>query len=262
MKIIMCFLALLFVGNILIGSDLTKEEFIKTFKARKIFYHQNKKNNEEKVSIDVDSILSNEELKNFVLFDKLTYFSIHTPKNITNKGLVYLCEIKTFKTVKLSGGNISDETLQILEKSSELKAFSISGNQINGSGLKYIADKKNIYLLDLGTCSITDEGIKNISGLINLEYLALYRTKVTDEGIKHLVNLKKLKKLELDETNITDKSVPYIIEMMGNKQDKYDTYLIIYRTKISRNGVKKLLDAGIKVNCDYKDLSSEIPWDV
>jgi|GEM_PF-2952923 Leucine-rich repeat (LRR) protein len=108
-------------------------------------------------------------------------------------------------------------------------------------------------------CSITDEGIKNISGLINLEYLTLYRTKVTDEGIKHLVNLKKLKKLELDETNITDKSVPYIIEMMGNKQDKYDTYLIIYETKISRKGVKKLLEAGIQVNCDYKDLSSEIP---
>jgi hypothetical protein len=44
--------------------------------------------------------------------------------------------------VKLSGENISDETLQILEKSPELKAFSVSDAQIKGSGLKYIADKK------------------------------------------------------------------------------------------------------------------------
>jgi|GEM_PF-2389029 hypothetical protein len=142
MKRIMCFLVLLFVGNILIGSDLTKEEFIKTFKAKKIFYRQNKKNQEESISIKKESIITNSDFKYFVLFNKLTYLSIHTPKNITNKGLVSLCEIKTFKTVKLSGENISDETLQILEKSPELKAFSVSDAQIKGSGLKYIADKK------------------------------------------------------------------------------------------------------------------------
>ena len=130
------------LGNILIGSDLTKEEFIETFKAKKIFYRQNKKNKEESISIKKESIITNSDFKYFVLFDNLTYFSIHTPENITNEGLLSLCEIKTFKTVKLSGGNISDETLQILEKSPGLKAFSISGTQINGSGLKYIADKK------------------------------------------------------------------------------------------------------------------------
>jgi hypothetical protein len=37
-KKIMFLFILLLTGNILIGSDLTKEEFIKTFKAKKIFY--------------------------------------------------------------------------------------------------------------------------------------------------------------------------------------------------------------------------------
>ena len=243
----------------LFGIELTKEEFLKTFKNKKIFYHQNKKNKEEMVSINKDSILINADFKNFILIDKLTDIDIHTPKNITNDGLLYLKEIDTFKSVSLSGPNVSDDTLKILEKSTGLRALSVSSNKITGSGLKYIANKKNIYIINFGASPITDEGIKNISELENLEDLALYRTNITDEGLKHLVNLKKMKRLQIDETKITDTSVPYIIQMMGNKQDKYDTYLIIYKTKISRNGVKELLKAGIKVNCDYKDLSSEIP---
>ena len=258
MKKILSFIITLFFGSILFAGELTKEDFIKTLKDKKVFYHQNKKTKEEMITIKKESVLTNDDLKNFLLFDKITSISIHTPKNIINEGIFHLNDIVTFKIVKLSGSNISDETLKFLEKSDALEALFISSASINGSGLKYIADKKNVDTLNFGASPINDDGIKNISGLENLEDLNLYRTKISDAGMKYLVNLKKMRRLQLDETKITDKSVPYIVEMMGN-QDKYDTYVIIYKTKISRNGIKELLKAGIKVNCDYKDLSSEIP---
>lgn len=257
MKRIICITLFLITGNMLIGGELTKEEFIKTLKDKKIFYHQNKKTKEEMISINKESVLTNDDIKNFILFDKLTSISIHTPKNITNEGLYHLSEINTFKSVTLSGPNISDETLKFLEKSTELKALSVSSNKITGSGLKYIADKKNIYIINFGASPITDDGLKNINKLENLEDLDLYRVKISDEGLKNLVNLKKMRRLVLDETRITDKSVPYILEMLGNSSQEASVH--IYKTKISRNGVKQLLKSGIKVNCDYKDLSSEIP---
>lgn len=249
---------LVFIWNISIAGELTKEELIEKFINKKITYHQNKKTKEERIFIERNSILTNDDLKNFKVFEKLTSIHIDAPKNITNEGLYHLSEINTFKSVTLSGPNISDETLKFLEKSIELEALSVSSNKITGFGLKYIADKKKVDTLNFGASPITDDGLKNISRLENLEDVDLYRTKISDEGLKNLVNLKKMRRLVLDETKITDKSVPIIIEMMGNR-DKYDTYIHIYKTKISRNGVKELLKAGVKVNCDYKDLSSEIP---
>jgi len=259
MKRILFFLLMLFIGNTLIGNDLKKEEFIKDFKSKKIFYRQNKKNKEEMISIEANSVLKNDDFKNFHLFDRLTYFAIYTPKNITNEGLFHLNNINTFKIVKLCGPNITDDSLKLLEKSENLESLDLCSCSIDGSGLKYIADKIKVDTLNFDSVPITDDGIKHVKDLVNITNIVLNKTKITDNGLSYLVNLKKLRRLSLYGTNITDKSIPYIIDMMGNKQNQYDTYLIIYKTKISRNGVKKLLDAGIKVNCDYKDLSSEIP---
>ena len=45
---------------------------------------------------------------------------------------------------------------------------------------------------------------------------------------------------------------------MVGQQTLSPLFIEIYKTKISRSGVKELQAAGIDVNCDYEDLSSDL----
>ncbi len=261
-------------------ADMSKDEVIKFLKDKKVSYYQNKKTKKETITILKNAIVTDDDLKYFKYFENLSDLSIES-NQITDLGIENIKSIYTIERLSLSGVKLTNKSLNYIKKLTNIESLIIGDKQftdvclenisglnkitrillldtsINGSGLKYFSDKKNLKIINLSGSPILDDGLKNISGLTNITDLDLSKTKITDEGIKYLVNMNKMERLLLSGINVTDKCVPYL-KSIAIEQKTTDLFIEIYNTKISRNGVKELLSAGALVNCDYKDLSSDI----
>jgi Leucine-rich repeat (LRR) protein len=108
---------------------------------------------------------------------------------------------------------IKDDDLIYLNKLKELDVLIIYNKSITDSGIQYIKNLKKLTILTINEAQLTDRGMEYIGQLENLEELNISDTQVTDEGLKHLRNLKKLEELVLDNTNITGEGFQYINEL-------------------------------------------------
>jgi hypothetical protein len=144
----------------------------------------------------------------------------HKPVNITffdtpkDEGWIKAVNsLPSLKTLLLSGGNISDETLDNL------------------------LELPNLEELHANSSSVSDEGLKNLEKFPKLRWLTIHYTKVTDSGLVHVKNLKHLEWLILIGDNISDASIPNLSSMTTLQ------LLDVRGTAITANGHAKLKEA-------------------
>ncbi len=114
----------------------------------------------------------------------------------------------------LSGSNVTDARLAIVEEMSLLKRLSLGKNEITDEGLKYLQGLKHLESLYLHDNKITDAGLVRLKGLTNLKTLYLSGSRITDAGLRHLEGLTSLKTLRLDRTGVTDGAASNLRQML------------------------------------------------
>jgi hypothetical protein len=144
----------------------------------------------------------------------------HKPVNITffetpkDEGWIKAVNsLPSLKTLLLSGGNISDETLE------------------------HLSELPNLEELHANSSSVSDKGLKNLEKFPKLRWLTIHYTKVTDSGLVHVRSLKHLEWLILIGDNISDAAVPDLSSMTTLQ------LLDVRETAITVNGYEKLKKA-------------------
>ena len=118
-----------------------------------------------------------------------------------------------------------------------------NGPQVTDADLEHLVYLNFPGALDLGRASVTDAGI-DILNKLRIHDLVLSDTKVTDAGLERL-KLKWLNTLELDGTKVTDAGLEHLTNM--NRLE----WLILKRTRVTDEGVKKLQQALPKCQIDH-----------
>ena len=123
-------------------------------------------------------------------------------------------------TLDLSGSNITDDDLSLLNDLPGLKQLNLSGcNNLTDAGLAHLQHLTSLQQLDLSRCSnLTDAGVAHLQRLTSLQQLNLSRCyNLTDAGLAHLQHLTSLQQLDLSRCdNLTDTQVNLLREQLRN----------------------------------------------
>ena len=123
--------------------------------------------------------LSRDDLNKIV---SLTFLS-----GLNDKGLEYVGNLSSVKSLLLIKTDITDAGLQQIAKIDGLMGLTIVGSNITDIGLEEIAKLSKLEELKLlALPQLTDEGLKRLSTMKTLQSLTLQGTQVTTEGIKEL----------------------------------------------------------------------------
>ena len=115
----------------------------------------------------------------------------------------YLETRERIKYLDLSGQEIDNENLALLERFPNLEHLDISNTNINDNGLAHLEKTKGLKHLDLSQCCwISDKGMGALSSLNYLTTLDLSETRITNESLVHVSKLTYLKHLVLKKTSI------------------------------------------------------------
>lgn len=126
----------------------------------------------------------------------------HKGSRITEKGLVYLKQMKSLESLTLPA-ILTDAGLAEITEFDKLKHLCIGG-KISDTGLSHLAKLRDLEILDiLDSKNVTDTGMSHIAKLTNLKELSLNCPKLTNEGLAKLSALKSLEKLYLLGANAT-----------------------------------------------------------
>jgi Leucine-rich repeat (LRR) protein len=141
----------------------------------------------------------------------------HKPVNLTlfgspkDEGWVKAVNnLPSLKTLLMSGGNVSDETLENL------------------------AELPNLEELHASSSSVSDTGLRNLKKFPNLRWLVIHYAKVTDSGLVHVQNLRHLEELVLTGNNVSDAAIPNLSSITTLK------LLDVRQTAITANGWDEL----------------------
>jgi len=124
--------------------------------------------------------------------------------NITDARLAIVEEMPLLKRLSLGRNEITDEGLKHLQGLKHLESLYLHNNKLTDAGLVRLKGLKNLKTLYLSGSQVTDAGLRHLEGLTNLENLALARTAVADAGLAKLRGFTQLKHLTLYETNVSD----------------------------------------------------------
>ncbi len=100
-------------------------------------------------------------------------------------------------TLRLAGGEITDQGLFHIERLVDLRFLDLSSTQISDSGLSHLARMKELEGLNLSDTGITDAGLSQLKGLTKLKSLDVTNTRVTHAGVSELQ--RTLPKLHVEE---------------------------------------------------------------
>jgi Leucine-rich repeat (LRR) protein len=116
----------------------------------------------------------------------------------------HLCRVEEVKYLDLSGQDIDDQSLTLLDKFLSLEWLDLSSTEITDKGLLTIGELNGLRHLYLNDCRwITDKGLEHLCTLRTLEALELAgNPKISNEGLKHLTRIPHLMRLKLRETGI------------------------------------------------------------
>lgn len=119
----------------------------------------------------------------------------------------------TSERVNLTGPQITDENLQVVQWVPRLSKLNLSGTQVSDDGLKSLIGRNDLEELNLSGTPITNAGLVQLLGLPRLRYLRLTGTQITDDGISTLKDVSGLKALEISDTQITQAGLNQFQEM-------------------------------------------------
>jgi Leucine-rich repeat (LRR) protein len=216
------------------GSALTNNEkkgveyFIKKGKGiDRIQYYDKWKN----LIIEDEADVKDEELINVTLLENLELLTI-TKKSITDDGIKYISKLKKLRILTINEAQLTDRGMEYIGQLENLEELNISDTQVTDEGLKHLRNLKKLEELVLDNTNITGEGFQYINELPNLRVLVV-SPKVKGENLRYLGKM-KLELLNIAENAIDDRAIPYLTKLKTLER------LIIFDTKISKEGVKQL----------------------
>ena len=130
--------------------------------------------------------------------------------NITDETLLILQRLNKIEHLNLHESAITDMGLVHLSKLGNLRFLSVRSTSISGNGLIYLKNLKQLEILDLTGTKITDTGLEHVKILTRLKQLCLSETKITDAGLERLKNMTSLECLSLRNTKVTDAGLEYL----------------------------------------------------
>jgi len=186
---------------------------------------------EKRLEIDNNAIIRNEELSKLIALKDLEYLFIEK-KTINDEGVKFIGYLKKLKCLGLRKTQLTDRGMEYIGQLENLEELNISDTQVTDEGLKHLRNLKKLEELVLDNTNITGEGFQYINELPNLRVLVV-SPKLKGENLRYLGKM-KLELLNIAENAIDDRAIPYLTKLKTLER------LIIFDTKISKEGVKQL----------------------
>ena len=133
----------------------------------------------------------------------LRYFGVNGDIPVTGKGMAYLAQAPSLRTVGLWGLPIGNAGLADLAQSRSIRNLGLYGNQsISDAGLASLRQMASLRKLDIGRrpgqrSVIRDAGLAQLKDAKQLESLSFLNAEITDRGLSYLGQLPNLKVLEI-----------------------------------------------------------------
>jgi hypothetical protein len=151
---------------------------------------------------------------------------------ISDKDLRHLAPLgPKLEVLSLSGNNITDHGVQVLDKFPKLRRLRLDATQITDKGLTHVGKLKHLEMLDLRATRISDRGLRELRGLAELRSLNLCGTRVTGRGLKDIARLASLTDLFLAATQVGDDGLREIVGL------KHLGLLDLDQTKVTYEGL-------------------------
>jgi len=87
---------------------------------------------------------------------------------LSDTGLVHICEFAELQTLNLSGTEVTDAGLVHLKKLTKLKTLDLWATHLTDAGLVHLRGLTRIQTLNLAETVITDAGLEHLQGLTSL----------------------------------------------------------------------------------------------
>lgn len=169
-------------------------------------------------------------------------------RKMTDQALTTIFKRKNLTSLSLiSCKELTDKGLEELQNLKLLTLLDLTGYKLTDEGLKNLKSLTRLQSLKLTACEhITDASLVNLKSLKHLSILDLYRCMlITDEGVKHLKELKELSNLNLSFCQLlTDKATESLQELKGLKILKLASWVLLtdegFKNIAKLNGLSKL----------------------
>lgn len=153
--------------------------------------------------------VSTNGMKHITKLQSLEMFAL--PKGLTNRGLVYVTELKSLKRLHFNDNRINNKGLEYsLGKMANLEELTLYGEQINDDGLVCLANLTKLSFLSLRSGNFTDAGLAHVKKCPSLRILDLMHLPITGAGLQHLSGHPRLENLRLFNTEVTDRGLVYL----------------------------------------------------
>lgn len=234
--------------NEIIQVDFTEDLPDDSFKIVGVIYYVDR-------SVELQSISALPDLKSLTLLGA---------GDVASRSIAPLGDLAQFpglESFDIQGFSLNDEAASQIAHLHGLRSLTIIDCETaDGIVARITGELTDLRELVLNQLSINDAEIASLAKLEQLEYLALDNTKVTSGVLRQLIQLPRLTELSLtgiqirgeldalaelpslqalhlDATNLTDGDVPAIAAIPELK------YLDVSHTKLTANGIKKLVQA-------------------
>jgi len=168
-----------------------------------------------------------------IVFIGLAGLSLLTAQNVEAKRRELVAAGAKTETEKVVPGwlkAVQGEEFHTFLDETVLTEVKMTGPEITDETLEKLAGIKGLRLLDLSQSSITDAGLKHLSGLTSLQSLKMFKTQVKD--LTPLAPLTNLRSLIIEHTQVHDDNL-VVVEKFPRLHELNASYL-------------ELTDAGIE----------------
>ena len=180
---------------------------------------------------------------------------LYPPKGLTNKGLLYVAQLKSLKRLCFPENMVTNAGLRrFLPKLTKLEELTLHSGRMNDAGLAFLEEMPRLNYLSLRSGNFTDAGLIHVRKCPSLRVLDLLYLPVTDIGLKHLSGHPGLESLRLEKTKVADRGLPYLKTMPNLKkvglgqigsQDLITDAGMVYLAQIDSLGYLRLPNYGI-----------------
>jgi len=108
------------------------------------------------------------------------------------------------REVKLTGTDLTDETVARLSCLTSLRTLRLSDTDLSDAALRRLSHLPKLEALYIDGTRISDEGAAALARLKNLKTLNMASTEITDSALPKLASLSRLRWLDLSFTHISD----------------------------------------------------------
>jgi hypothetical protein len=153
---------------------------------------------------------------------------------LLNPGISRLNYLDDYKSLNLSGTDVTDEELVYLDRLDGPFGLKLANTKVTDLGVAHLANLSNLCALDLSGTRITDASILHLTKLRDLCRLNLAGTCVTDKGLRFPTPPLELNMLDLRDTSISDAAIPQLTKL------RYLHDLNLEGTRVSDAGIEAL----------------------